>query len=147
MRVLRSYPPDKLDLKPATMCKSARELAWVFAIESSLGQMVFQNALASGPPSGGLPVAPGSLEEILTAVENGHRDFRAMIASTPDAAMNEKVKFFTAPRTLGDMTRTEFLWFMLHDEIHHRGQFSIYVRMAGGKVPSIYGPTAEEPWM
>ena len=29
------------------------------------------------------------------------------------------------------------------DQIHHRGQFSIYLRMAGGKVPSIYGPSAD----
>ena len=28
-----------------------------------------------------------------------------------------------------------------------RGQFSVYLRMAGGKVPSIYGPSADEPWM
>jgi len=35
---------------------------------------------------------------------------------------------------------------MLDDQIHHRGQLSVYVRMAGGKVPSIYGPSADEPW-
>jgi uncharacterized damage-inducible protein DinB len=36
---------------------------------------------------------------------------------------------------------------MLMDSVHHRGQFSVYLRMADGKVPSIYGPTADEPWM
>jgi uncharacterized damage-inducible protein DinB len=30
---------------------------------------------------------------------------------------------------------------------HHRGQFSVYLRMVGAKVPSIYGPTADETWM
>ena len=30
--------------------------------------------------------------------------------------------------------------------VHHRGQFSVYLRMADGKVPSIYGPSADEPW-
>ena len=40
----------------------------------------------------------------------------------------------------------DFLWMILCDQIHHRGQFSIYLRMADGKVPSIYGPTADEPW-
>lgn len=33
------------------------------------------------------------------------------------------------------------------DSVHHRGQFSVYLRLAGGKVPSIYGPSADEPWM
>jgi uncharacterized damage-inducible protein DinB len=36
-------------------------------------------------------------------------------------------------------------WFELFDHIHHRGQFSVYLRLAGARVPSIYGPTADEP--
>jgi len=42
--------------------------------------------------------------------------------------------------------RMDFLWFLLMDMVHHRGQFSVYLRMADGKVPSIYGPSADEPW-
>ncbi len=147
MRVLRAYPVDKLDLRPAAMCKSARELAWVFALERGLGQMVFQNLLASGVPAGGMPSAPESWDAVLGAVEKGHQDFGAVVRATSDSALLENVKFLTAPKTLGDVTRLDFAWFLLHDEIHHRGQFTIYVRMAGGIVPSVYGPTAEEPWM
>jgi uncharacterized damage-inducible protein DinB len=47
---------------------------------------------------------------------------------------------------MGDVPKVAFLWFILHDQIHHRGQFSVYLRIAGGKVPSIYGPSADEPW-
>ena len=47
---------------------------------------------------------------------------------------------------MGDIPNIQFLWFILHDHIHHRGQFTVYQRMAGGKVPSIYGPSADEPW-
>ena len=56
------------------------------------------------------------------------------------------VKFYTGPKHVGDYRTMDFLWFLLHDQIHHRGQLSVYVRMAGGRVPSIYGPTADEPW-
>lgn len=69
-----------------------------------------------------------------------------LIRSTPDADLEQKVKFFVGPKTLGDWTRISFLWFLLHDQIHHRGQLSIYLRMAGAKVPSIYGPSGDEPW-
>lgn len=55
------------------------------------------------------------------------------------AAMSKGVFF--------DQMSMDLLWFLLFDEIHHRGQFSIYLRMADGKVPSIYGPSADEPWM
>ena len=49
-------------------------------------------------------------------------------------------------KKLGDWRRIDILWFLLHDQIHHRGQFSVYLRMAGGQVPSIYGPSGDEPW-
>jgi len=32
---------------------------------------------------------------------------------------------------------------MLRHSVHHRGQLSTYVRPMGGKVPSIYGPSAD----
>lgn len=37
------------------------------------------------------------------------------------------------------------LFTMMPDHIHHRGQFTIYSRLAGAKVPQIYGPSADEP--
>jgi hypothetical protein len=43
----------------------------------------------------------------------------------------------------------QFLWFVLFDAIHfdaihYRGLLSTYLRPVGGKVPSIYGPSADE---
>ncbi|HST77514.1 MAG TPA: DinB family protein [Verrucomicrobiae bacterium] len=35
-------------------------------------------------------------------------------------------------------------WGFLLDQIHHRGQLSIYLRPMGVKVPPIYGPSADE---
>lgn len=51
------------------------------------------------------------------------------------------------PKQMGDFRKADVLWMMMMDAVHHRGQFSVYLRMAGGKVPSIYGPSADEPWM
>lgn len=33
----------------------------------------------------------------------------------------------------------------LSDHVHHRGQLSVYLR-AIGTVPSIYGPSGDQPW-
>jgi len=43
------------------------------------------------------------------------------------------------------MAQPEAFWGNLMDEVHHRGQLTIYLRLAGGKVPSIYGPSGDEP--
>ena len=147
MRVLEAYPRDRLDLRPHEQCKTARELAWVFVLERGLGTMVYNDAFADQGPSGEPPPPPESWDELLAALAEAHREFRELVASTPDEELNRKVRFFTGPRTMGEISRLEWLWFLLSDEIHHRGQFSIYLRMADGKVPSIYGPSADEPWM
>jgi uncharacterized damage-inducible protein DinB len=147
MRVLRAYPTDQLDLRPHPTCRTARELAWVFVMERGLGIAVHNNDLASLMASGETPQPPESWDDVLLALEAAHREFGELIRSTPDEEMENTVQFFVGPGQMGDMSRMEWVWFLLHDEIHHRGQFSIYLRMAGGKVPSIYGPTADEPWM
>ena len=146
MRVLRAYPEDQLDLRPHPTCRSARELAWVFVVERGLGTAVYQNRLQE-LMSGETPKPPESWSELLGALETANRQFRELIDSTPDPELHEAVSFFVGPKQMGEMTRMEWLWFLLHDEIHHRGQFSVYLRMADAKVPSIYGPTADEPWM
>ena len=35
--------------------------------------------------------------------------------------------------------------FVLNHTIHHRGQLSVYLRLKDVPLPSIYGPTADEP--
>jgi uncharacterized damage-inducible protein DinB len=145
MSVLRAYPRDQLDFRPHPLSRSARELGWVFAIEAMLGVMVFTDEFAT-QAGGSSPPVPESWEEVLAKVESAHADFGTLIRETPEADLLQRVRFFTAPRTLGETTRLDWIWFILHDSIHHRGQFSIYLRMAGGRVPSIYGPTADESW-
>lgn len=146
VKVLRAYPQDQLDLRPSPKSRTARELGWIFVMERGLGMAVFNDQfaeLAKTQP----PPMPESWDEILGALEAAHRDFANLIRATPDERMLDTVEFLTGPNQTGRYTRLEWVWFLLHDEIHHRGQFSIYLRMAGAHVPSIYGPTADEPWM
>ena len=147
MRLLRAYPTDKLELRPHPKCKTARELAWVFVIERGLGTKLFHDAFAKGVPAGEAPQPPASWEELLAALEKAHREFAELVRTTPDDQLQGTVRFFTAPKTMGDVRRIDVAWDLLHDQIHHRGQFSIYLRMADGRVPSIYGPSGDEPWM
>ena len=147
MRVLKAYPTDKLDLRPHPKAKSARELAWVFVLERGLGAKVWHDEFAKKAPSGAPPPVPENWNDILGALEKAHKDFRDLVSAAPDAMLSEDVHFFTAPKTMGTISRSDWLVFLLHDQIHHRGQFSVYLRMADGKVPSIYGPSGDEPWM
>jgi uncharacterized damage-inducible protein DinB len=147
MRVLHAYPPDQLDLRPHPKSRTARELAFVFVLERGLGTKVWNDGFAKSAPSGTPPPPPERWDDLLAALEKAHKDFRDLIEPATDAELSENVSFMTGPKKMGQITRMNWLWFLLFDQIHHRGQFSVYLRMAGGMVPSIYGPSGDEPWI
>ena len=60
--------------------------------------------------------------------------------------IHQTVKFMTGPKQMGDLRKIDVLWWLLMDSVHHRGQMSVYLRLADAKVPSIYGPSADESW-
>ena len=85
-------------------------------------------------------------ESLLEQFDKHVGEARAAIAKTSDEdfgkpwslKMGEKV-LFTLPR--GVVTRQT-----INHLVHHRGQLTVYLRMVDVPVPSVYGPTADEPW-
>ncbi|MFY9551546.1 MAG: DinB family protein [Thermoanaerobaculia bacterium] len=145
MRVLRAYPKDQAELRPHPKARTARELIWTFVTE----QGSVEKALTTGfdwsrPPA--MPKVPDSFDAVLSAFEGGHAHVAGLIRQLRDDELYRTLQFPTGPGTIGEVPLIKVLWFFLYDQIHHRGQFSVYLRMAGGKVPSIYGPSLDEPW-
>ena len=143
LKVLKAFPTGKAELKPHSKARSARELAWAFVTEEKACDMALDGALELGK----MPKPPATLPEVISTYERAHTAFVERLKQTPEAELNKTVKFMTGPKQMGDMRKMDVLWFMLMDGVHHRGQLSVYLRMADGKVPSIYGPSADEPWM
>ena len=143
-KLLRAYPAEQSELRPHERSNSARQLAWTFVVE----QVLMLRALGGGPvlTGGGFPPPPDSWEEIVDRFEHDGEAVEHALEEASDATMHGVVQFFVGPKEVGDYATADFLWFLLHDQIHHRGQLSVYLRMAGGRVPSIYGPSADEPW-
>jgi uncharacterized damage-inducible protein DinB len=144
LKLLKAYPAAKGDLKPAEKSRTARELAWVFVSEQAIADMALKGKVEMGKPG---PSAPTNFGDIITAFEKSARETASKVANASEDDLNKIVQFPVGPGKMGDFRRMDVLWTTLQDQIHHRGQFSVYLRMAGGKVPSIYGPTADETWM
>jgi uncharacterized damage-inducible protein DinB len=137
MKVLGAYPDDKLDMKPAEKSRTPRELIVTFIREEYVcrGAMRGDLRLADSPQS-----IPDGLQGMLAMLNQIHNEVQETIAQAGDEQLNRIIDFY------GFQIRAiDALWAELHDQIHHRGQFSVYLRLAGAKVPSIYGPTADEP--
>src|SRR5713101_9596224 len=143
LKVLKAFPPTKSDLKPQAKCRSAKDLAWTFVVEEKASEQALDGAIDFGK----MPPSPAALQDVIATYEKAHWAFVERVKRTPEADLNTTVKFFVAPKQMGDVRKMDVLWFMLMDSVHHRGQLSVYLRMADGKVPSIYGPSGDEPWM
>jgi uncharacterized damage-inducible protein DinB len=147
LRVLEAFPADKLDLTPTSKSKSARELAFLFVME----QGMLATALTTGfdwskPPS--FPNPPEKMADIVQALRAAHEQVIGLVRGMSDADLKAKTAhFFVGPKQMDHVPMMDFMWMVLHDQIHHRGQMTVYNRLAGGKVPSVYGPSADEPWM
>lgn len=144
LKVLRAYPADKEAYKPHERSSTAIQVAWTFVIENRLSMAALKGPLSL---SDGFPPPPARFEDVIVAYEATSKELLNAVASTPESRVNEVIMFPKGPGQMGEMRVMDFLWMMFMDSIHHRGQLSVYIRPAGGKVPSIYGPSADEPWM
>ena len=143
LAVMRAFPSDQPEFRPHERSSTAMRLIHTFAFEN-YGLLEGTKGDLKIPPD--FPPPPASLNEAIDAYERGAKKAIAAIEALPDSRFSETINFYTGPGKMGRIPVAEFFWNMLLDSIHHRGQLSVYVRLAGGKVPSIYGPTADVPW-
>jgi uncharacterized damage-inducible protein DinB len=81
---------------------------------------------------------------MLAAYDEGVSAARAMLASATDAELMVPWSLKTAGKMMFSMPRVAvFRSFIMNHAIHHRGQLTVYLRMCGVPLPSIYGPTAD----
>lgn len=142
MKLLKAFPAGKSELKPAEKLKNARELAWVLALTQMVPAAVIHGTLDPGA----MPPTPATWAEVLAGLEKAHRDAMKAIEAMSEERFHATLTMPVGPGKAGEVRVGDALWMFLMDAVHHRGQFSVYSRIAGAPVPSIYGPTADEPW-
>ena len=143
LKILRAFPAEQYDMRPHASSNSAQQIAWTFAIENALMEAALRNEFRM-PPS--FPAMPARWDDCVQAYERGVERVTSLLESVPDESMSETIPFMTGPRQFEDVSKLFLCALMLNDSIHHRGQLSVYLRMSGAKVPSIYGPSRDEPW-
>jgi uncharacterized damage-inducible protein DinB len=52
--------------------------------------------------------------------------------------------FKVGEQVIMEAPRERLAWMLFLDSVHHRGQLSTHLRPMGGKVPSMYGPSADD---
>lgn len=140
MRVLRAVPEGKLSYKPHERSSAAGALAWQLAEE--MKQLC--ELLDTGEIHFEVKPHPEKATEIASSYEMAANDFRSRVKSANDAKWDSPGKFFMKGAVAWSDTVANLCWGYLFDMVHHRGQLSTYLRPMGGKVPAIYGPSADD---
>ncbi len=138
LRVLRAYPAGEAEFKPHERSSTALRLAQTFWRENDVMLRTIRGDTAPGAKP------PETWAAALDAYERSARDVIETVKSVPEEKI-ARITQFGPPALKMNLPVIEIMWLMLLDSIHHRGQLAVYVRMAGGKVPAIYGPSADDP--
>jgi uncharacterized damage-inducible protein DinB len=141
VRVLKAVPPGRLDYRPDPKARTAAELAWLLAAEEA----ALVSLLDTGTVEWKEEKPPARIDEIVAAYERNAAAVDERLGRLDEAGWQKKGRFLMGGAPAWEDTIGQFAWGFLFDAIHHRGQLSSYLRPMGGKVPSIYGPSADDP--
>ena len=95
---------------------------------------------AGGPGHGAL----STRDDILTLFDRHVAEWDDVLASTSDAILNAPWELRHGARVIESMPHAEAIdRYLLHHLIHHRGQLTVYLRVAGVPLLPLYGPTAD----
>jgi uncharacterized damage-inducible protein DinB len=141
LKVLRAVPKD-LSYKPHERSPSAEQLVWT--ITNELKALI--DVVDTGK-SEWVEMKPPSLDEMIGMYEKSSTELIEKVAAMDDASEQRNAQFLYQGQVVLEKPTVEFLWDFMFDAIHHRGQLSAYLRPMGGKVPSIYGPSADDTGM
>jgi uncharacterized damage-inducible protein DinB len=83
--------------------------------------------------------------ELLASLDKGVADARRALESTTDEHLLTPWAFKMGGQTVSQNQR----YLMISDAVfshlaHHRGQLTVYLRLASSTVPALYGPSADE---
>jgi uncharacterized damage-inducible protein DinB len=146
-RLLERTPGAEFAWKPHDKSMSLGQLAGHIAniphwCDAILRHSVFDVATAGDDAR---PRAPASVAELLAEFDRKVAAARAGLSAAGDSEMLAPWTFKQGDREIFTMPRVAAIRsFIMNHLIHHRGQFSVYLRLKNIPLPAIYGPTADE---
>lgn len=144
-RVLERVPSDKATWKPHEKSFAMAHLAQLVA-----GMPAWLVSILREPhldlAAGGFKYSFEKTETLLAFFDKNVVDARKALESVTGAALEEPWSLKMGPKVLATFPRGENARQTLRHLVHHRGQMTVYLRLLDVKVPSIYGPTADEGW-
>ena len=142
-RVLDRIPEDKLAWKPHPKSFSLGQLALhIASVPGSVAAAAVPDSMEA--PSFSQP-EPKNRQEVLDTFSRSLENAKDTLNKMDDARLMSMWSLTKNGKVLMSVPRIGFIRsILMNHNYHHRGQLSVYLRMLGVPVPSIYGPSADE---
>lgn len=143
-RLLERVPEAHLTWKPHPKSMTLGQLA---AHIANLPRGITDLALKLETEAPVVPL-PGdlSLPEILGILEQSVATAAERLAAWGDEGLAQTWRLTRGGQTVFEMPRAAVIrTILLNHWYHHRGQLTVYLRLLDVPLPSVYGPTADEP--
>ena len=133
-KLLAAVPAETCSYKPSEKCMSGLELASHIALsETFFLRGAIQGKFEWKEQEFGNPAA------VLAYYDAEVPGLLERLAQVPAGKLAQPIEFHT-----WNLPAVNYIALDLKHGIHHRGQLSAYLRPMGARVPSIYGPTADD---
>lgn len=145
-RALEHVPAGKDDWAPHPKSMPLLRLAGLVASMPSWSALIIrQDELELSPPAGQGQYQQPTVDGLLTTLEQSVTDGRAALAATTDNyLLTTKWKLLVNGTVVMEQPRYVVLVETFTHLAHHRGQLTVYLRLADCPVPAIYGPSADD---
>jgi len=146
-RALEQVPDGRYDWKPHDRSMVFGYLAdMVATMPSWLAMETTQDELDVAPTDGStMKQAPKETSAaLLTALDKAAADARSALEKTTDEHLMTVWRLLAGGQVVMEAPRHVFIQDTINHRAHHRGQMTVYLRLMGAKVPSLYGPSADD---
>lgn len=147
-RVIERIPADKYGWKP---CEKSNSIGWVVNHLAEIPGWVvgtFESDVWDIHPAGGEPYQSPALttpEAVLALFDENVRTAIASLSKASDDDLKRTWSLASGGNVMLSCTKADVMrYWVLNHSVHHRGILSVYMRLTGIPVPSIYGPSADE---
>lgn len=141
-RVIAAMNSEHPDYRPDPKAKTGLELAWHIATS----ELWFLDGIINGKFGSENVVIPENIKsgkDIVAWFDTEFSNKLEKVQTLSIEDISKPIDFFG----LMQLPAIMYLDLLIRHSVHHRGQLSTYLRPMGGKVPSIYGGSADEPFV
>jgi uncharacterized damage-inducible protein DinB len=144
-KALERVPDDKFDWKPHEKSMSLGRLAGHLAELPGFATAIIQTEGMNFDKGEYKPAVVKNRAEVLEVFDKNVAATREAITGATDDHLRQPWHLIYKEKKLFEAPRIAALRGMaMNHIIHHRGQFTVYLRLNDVAVPAIYGPSADE---